>query len=141
VIATCVFGLLACGSDNSNIEGDFASSLSRSVETSQTSAGLTSTATADLFDVAFKDGGVTQAAQVAYIKAEAQAISAYSDLSGFAGFTLSNVKVTNCDASSVCTMTATLTNTDADTTTADITTKVKLGPDGKIRLLGDQLSA
>jgi hypothetical protein len=141
LLACALFALSACSSDETSPVGDFASSLQKSVETSQTSAGLMSTTTADLLDSAYKDSGVTQPAQIAYQKAQADAMTAYSDLSGFAGFKLSNVQVFGCDASNVCTMTATLTNADADTTTADITTKVKVGSDGKIRLFGDQLSA
>ena len=145
LIASCLFALSACGGSDSSSPttptSDFNSNLQTSVSTAATSAGLTSTTTTDLIDTAYKDSGNTKTSQIAYLQAEAAAITANTDLSGFAGFTVSNIQITNCDANNVCTMTATLTNTDADTTTADITTKVKQGTDGKYRLYGDQLSA
>jgi hypothetical protein len=146
LIASCLFALSACGGSSSGSSSttptsDFNSNLQTSVSTASTSSGLTSTTTTDLIDTAYKDSGNTKTAQVAYLQAEAAAITANTDLSGFVGYTVSNVQITNCDSNNVCTMTATLTNTDADTTTADITTKVKQGADGKYRLYGDQLSA
>jgi hypothetical protein len=143
LVASCLFALSACSDSTDPITptSEFTSNLQTSVSTASTSAGLTSTNTTDLIDTAYKDSGNTRTTQVAYLQAEAAAITANTDLSGFVGYTVSNIQITNCDSNNVCTMTATLTNTDADTTTADITTKVKQGTDGKYRLYGDQLSA
>jgi lipopolysaccharide export system protein LptA len=53
---------------------------------------------------------------------------------------LSEVSIDACDANNVCTLTGTLTNSDADTTSVTFTTQVKI-TDGKVRLYGDQLSS
>jgi hypothetical protein len=47
------------------------------------------------------------------------------------------VTISGCDAANVCTLTATLTNADADTTTVSFTTRVSFS-NNKFRLLGDQ---
>jgi hypothetical protein len=146
LVASLLAALSACGGSDNNSNpttptSDFNSNLQTSVATAATSAGLTSATTTDLIDAAYKDSGNTRTSQLAYLQAEATAITANTDLSGFVGYTVSNIQISNCESNNVCTMTATLTNTDADTTTADITTKVKQGTDGKYRLYGDQLSA
>ena len=102
--------------------------------------GLTSTAFVDNFDDAFLDAGYTKAQVRDNLAQEAAAMAISPDLSSFPMGQLSDVTITACDASGVCTLTATLTNSDADATAVTFTTQVKVS-NGKVRLYGDQKTA
>ena len=103
-------------------------------------SGLTSTAFVDNFDDAFLDAGYTKAQVRDNLAQEAAASAISPDLSSFPTGQLSDMAITNCDASGVCTLTATLTNSDADATAVTFTTQVKIS-NGKVRLYGDQKTA
>jgi hypothetical protein len=100
--------------------------------------GLTSTTFPDLFDDAFLDAGYTKPQVRANLAQEAAAQAISAELSSFAAVKLSAVSIGNCDARNICVLTATLTNTDADTTAATFTTQLKYDNAGKFRLYGDQ---
>jgi hypothetical protein len=100
-------------------------------------AGLTSAAVADLFDASYLDGGLSKADVMAALQSEAQASAISPDFPSFAQVTVSGITISNCIAATqVCTLSGTLTNNDADTTSVTFTTQVKLSD--KPRLFGDQ---
>jgi len=102
--------------------------------------GLTSTAFVDLFDDAFLDAGYDKTQVRNNLQQEAIALTTSPDLSAFPQVKLSGMTIGNCDAANVCTLTATATNTDADSTAVPFTTRVRL-QNGKFRLYGDQTAA
>jgi hypothetical protein len=67
-------------------------------------------------------------------------MAATPELMPFPLVNLSDVAISNCDTANVCTLTATATNSDVDTTAVTFTTKVKYS-NGKFRLFGDQQGA
>ena len=102
-----------------------------------TSGGLTNKAFLDLFDDGFLDAGYTKPQVADNLTQEAVAMSFSKELSSFAAVKLSAVSIKDCDAKNVCTLTATLTNSDADSTAVTFTTRL-IFSNGKFRLLGDQ---
>lgn len=115
----------------------FSSAYSGGLASLTSFAGLTSTALADVFDAAYLDSGSSKADVVAALQSEAQAVAVSPDFPSFAQLSLSNVSISNCDATTkICTLTATLTNSDVDTVSVPFTTQVKLSD--KVRLYGDQ---
>lgn len=103
--------------------------------------GLTNTAFLDNFDDAFLDAGYTKPQVRDALAQEAAALLLFStQLSSFPSVKLSAVTITGCNAANVCTLTATLTNTDVDTTSVTFTTQLSF-VGGKLRLLGDQKQA
>jgi hypothetical protein len=103
--------------------------------------GLTSTAFVDNFDDTFLDAGYAKAQVRDALAQEAAAMLLFSsELSSFPSVKLSAVSVGACDAANVCTLTGTLTNTDADATSVTFTTRLSF-VGGKLRLLGDQKQA
>jgi hypothetical protein len=139
--------LSACGGGNDGVAPEpspspaaissFATVYASALAGTASFAGLNSGVLADQFDGAFLDGGIAKADVMAAIQAEAQAAAVSPDFPGFAQVALSGVTVTNCDtATQVCTLTGTLTNSDADTTSVSFTTQVKMTD--KVRLYGDQ---
>lgn len=103
-------------------------------------AGLTDTSFLDLFDGAFLDAGYAKTDVTANLEQESAAMATAPDLSLYPMASLSAVSIDGCNANNVCTLTGTLTNSDADTTALTFTTQVKV-TDGKVRLYGDQLSS
>lgn len=100
--------------------------------------GLTDAVFLDNYDEAFLDGGYTKAKVRAALAQEAAALLLLSSqLSSFPAVKLSAVTINGCDAANVCTLTATLTNTDVDTTSVSFTSRLSFSG-GKFRLLGDQ---
>ena len=138
-----VVSLAACGGggpDNKAAVSATVSALNATLSNLSTEAGLASAATPASFDVGYMDAGYTRAMLIAALAANADALKTNPDLSLFPGGTLSNVVIAGCDMKNVCTMTATLTNSDADVTAVDFSTKVVFS-DGAYRLLGDQAAA
>jgi hypothetical protein len=103
-------------------------------------AGLTNASFLDLFDGTFLDAGYAKTDVAANLAQESAAMAIAPDLSLYPMASLSGVSIDACDANNVCTLTGTLTNSDADTTSVTFTTQVKIS-DGKVRLYGDQLSS
>ena len=102
-------------------------------------AGLNSKALPNLFDDKFLDGGLTKAEIVNSITANAAALGANPELSLFPMAAVTNAKLTGCDTKDICTLTGTLTNSDADITSVEFSTKV-LVMSGVAYLYGDQSS-
>jgi len=132
--------LAACGGGGSDKTGAAVSTFNATLSNLSTVAGFSSPAALASFDAGYVDAGYTRAMLVADLAAYADALKTDPDLSLFPGGTLSNVVIAGCDSKNVCTMTATLTNSDADVTAVDFSTKVVLS-DGAYRLLGDQAAA
>jgi hypothetical protein len=103
-------------------------------------AGLQSSAFLDLFASSFLDAGYTKAQLQANLAQDATALTVSPDISSFPAISLSDATVSNCNVNNICTLTATLNNKDADTTSATFTTQV-LYSNGKYLLLGDQKSS
>ncbi len=131
--------LAACGGGKDDTTPSIAatSKFSSGLSALTTAAGLTSAAVANLFDAAYLDAGVKKADVLAALGASAQALATNPELSLFPQVDIISGTVSNCDANSVCTFTATLANSDADITTVDFTAKVKL-VDGFYYFYGDQ---
>lgn len=103
--------------------------------------GLTNTAFLNNFDDAFLDAGYSKPQVRDALAQEAAALLLFStELSSFPSVKLSAVSITGCNAANVCTLTATLTNSDVDTTAVTFTTQLSY-VGGKFRLLGDQKQA
>jgi hypothetical protein len=132
--------LVACGGDSTNPQDDFVSKLNSAVAGLGTSAGLASSSVIGLFDTAFLDSGTSRVDVKAALDRNANALAASPDLSLFPLANISGVTVSNCDSSNICTLTGTLTNTDADTTEVAFTTKVK-NVNGAYYFFGDQLAS
>jgi hypothetical protein len=104
-------------------------------------AGLTNTAFLDNFDDTFLDAGYAKPQVRDALTQEAAALLLFSmELSSFPSVKLSAVTITGCNAANVCTLTATLTNSDVDTTAVTFTTQLSY-VGGKFRLLGNQKQA
>lgn len=135
--------LVACGGGSADLAAggqNMASYLNATLSNLSTWAGLSTPATLENFDVSYLDAGYTRAMLAMDLAANADALQTNPDLSLFPGGTLSNVVIAGCDLKDVCTMKATLTNSDADVTTVDFSTKVVLSK-GAFRLLGDQAAS
>lgn len=115
----------------------FATDYGSGLSALNTPAGLTNKAFLDLFDDAFLDAGYTKPQVADNLTQEAAAMALSKELSSFAAVKLSAVAISDCDAKNVCTLTATLTNSDADATSVSFTTRLNFS-NGKFRLLGDQ---
>lgn len=134
--------LAACGGSSSvPVNASItASALNAMLGNLSTAAGLSSRETLASFDASYADAGYTLAMLVADLAANAEALKTVPDFSLFPGGTLSNVVIDGCDIKNVCTMTATLTNSDADVTAVNFSTKVKFSGDSYL-LLGDQAAS
>ena len=153
-LASSLLGLLtACGggSDGDPVpvttaatdtvkQAAFAADLTGGLSALGTYGGLTSASFVDLFDDAFLDAGYTKSEVRGNLAQEATAVTIAPDLSSFPMAMLSAVSISDCSASGICTLTGTLTNSDADTTAVTFTTQVKY-VNGKFTLYGDQKSA
>jgi hypothetical protein len=130
----------ACGSSSSSTVDSTASLVTRFTEavTLLSSApGLKDAKIPALFDETYKEAGYTKANLTADLQAESTSLAANADASLFPITTLKDVTVSACDASSVCTLTGTLVNSDVDTTETVVTTKVKK-VNGEYFFVGDQ---
>jgi hypothetical protein len=133
--------LTACGGGDGITTTSAAAGFSANVNSAfaalATTAGLTSSAIADLFDASYLDAGLKKSDVLALLSADSQALAASPDLSLFPMAMVSNVTMTNCDSAGICMLNGTLTNTDADTTAVDFSTKVKF-INGMVYFYGDQ---
>lgn len=119
----------------------FATDFGSGLASLNTYGGLTNAAFLDNYDSAFLDAGYSKAQVQDALTQEAAALLLFStELSSFPAVKLSAVTINGCDANNVCTLTATLTNTDVDTTSVTFTTQLSF-TGGKFRLLGDQKQA
>ena len=133
-------GLAACGGGGDGLNvlagpNTYAAAISQM----NSAAGLTSAALQSSFAAGYLDAGMTQAQLLDALGKDAAAFST-AGYSGVPLAGLTDVAVSGCNASNVCTLTGTLTNGDADTTTVPFTTQVVL-ENGGYRLLGDQKSS
>lgn len=118
----------------------FGNDFARGLAALGTYEGLTSTAFIDLFDEAFLDAGYTKGQLRSNLAQDAVAMATAPELSGFPKGIVSAVTIADCDAASICSVTATFSNADADATAVTVTSRLKL-IDGKYRLFGDQSSS
>lgn len=142
--AGILLGLNGCGGGDSSptsIE-TFKSAYASSLAALNSPAVLAGASVQDLFDTKFLDSGFTRADIVAALNSEGSAIQNASDYSSIPQVTLVNATVSDCVSGPeyLCTLTGTLTNGDADTTSIPFTTKLRFA-DGKLRLYGDQLAS
>jgi hypothetical protein len=137
--------LSACGSDaappasTASIDS-FVANYNRSLASV---SNMGATTFADLIDDEFLDSGYTKAQMLANVKADAAALADTGNGipadQVFPLLTIKDASVSNCnDNTSVCTLTATYVNPDADATSATVTVPVRWGKDGQFRLYGDQ---
>jgi hypothetical protein len=149
-VFSTVLALSACGggSGGSSSSGfdslpalasTFASQFTSGLSSLNASAGLNSRAVPDLFDARYLDGGFTRADVSASLTANAQALGTSPDLSLFPTAGITNAVLTGCDTNGICTLNATLTNSDAETTTVNFSTRVAI-INGQVYLYGDQSS-
>ncbi len=130
----------ACGSSSSSAVDSTASLVTRftdAVTLLSSATGLKDAKIPALFDETYKEAGYTKANLTADLLAESTSLAANADASLFPITTLKDVTVSACDASSVCTLTGTLVNSDVDTTETVVTTKVKK-VNSEYFFLGDQ---
>lgn len=139
-----LFGLTGCGGGDSSPDSieTFKSAYASSLAGLSSPAVLSGASVQDLFDTKFLDSGFTRADIVAALNSEASATQNASDYSSIPQVTLVNATVSDCVSGPdyLCTLTGTLTNGDADTTSIPFTTKLRL-TEGKLRLYGDQLAS
>lgn len=138
VLASGLLLLSACGGshDSSPDTTSFVSRFNASMTALGAAGTIAASGTQDLFDEKYLDMGFKKADVVAVLSAVPQASAASPELSLFPMSQLTNATVTACDGD-VCTLNATLTNSDVDTTAVDFSTKVKV-IDGVVYLYGDQ---
>jgi hypothetical protein len=147
----CAVALSACGGGG-GVSGvtaaqkdSFKSAYTSGLDGTNTSTGLNSTELQDLFDKFYVDSGLNRSDVLSALNGEASALlaAATSAHSGVPKVTLSDVAVSNCvDAGSgafTCSLSATVTNTDVDTTATTLISSLRMA-DGKLRLLGDQIA-
>lgn len=141
-LAVFTSGLLvlsACGGGGNHNTPDTPSFLSRlnaSMSALGAASSIASSGVADLFEEKYLDMGSRKADVVAALSATSQAAAANPDLSLFPMAQVTNATLTACD-SDVCTLNATLSNSDVDTTAVDFSTQVKV-INGVVYLFGDQ---
>lgn len=146
LILSTVLTLSACGGNGASgtlnletVAADFSSKVSSVLAEISSMAGLNSKSLPNLFDEKFLDGGLTKAEIVNSLTANATALGTNPELSLFPMAAVTNAKLSGCDTKDICTLTGTLTNTDADTTTVDFSTKVLVNTSG-VYFYGDQSS-
>ncbi len=143
LVLSALLTLGACGGTSTVDLEAAATRLSTRVGTAfaalTTSDGLNFTAVPTLFATKYLDGGFSRADLVASLTANSTAVGTNPDLSLFPVAAVTNVRLTGCDSNDICTLTGTLTNSDADTTTVDFSTKVIVIAD-VVYFYGDQSS-
>ena len=150
-VLTCGLLLTACGKSGVvNVSdkqiGDFKAAYTAGVDGTAKPAVIGAAETQDLYDPAFLDSGFTKTDIVAALTGEATALpnAATTGHSGVPQVTLSDVVFSNCNNAGpgpiTCSLSASLTNSDADTTVTYLNSTLRLSPDGKLRLVGDNLS-
>jgi hypothetical protein len=140
VIAFITLSGFGTGSDSSAAAGD---SLVAKADSAQAApiavSGLASTAVADRVDAEHPDMSFTKSIVPDGSKANSVALGSNSELPLFPSTQVINPVISNCDSSKVCTLNATLINSDADTTSVDFSTKV-IFVAGVFYFYGDQSS-
>ncbi|MBC7471115.1 MAG: hypothetical protein H7322_17485 [Ramlibacter sp.] len=140
-MSALLLGVVGCGgSDGGADAAVLPTAYNSGLAALNTRAGLQSAAFVDLFDPNFLDAGYTKLQLVDNLAQDAASTAVSADLSMFPSASLANASVGNCASSGICTLTGTLTNTDADTTEVPFTAQVMLS-NGAYRLLGDQKSS
>lgn len=148
LVFSTALALSACGGsssgssnfDNVQVTANlFALQYTSGLSSLNTSAGLNSKVVSDLFDAKYLDGGFSKIDLSAVLAANAQALTATPELSLFPVTGVTNASVSGCDSNGICTLNATLTNSDVDTTSVNFSTKV-IVINGQIYLYGDQSS-
>jgi hypothetical protein len=141
IIFSAVLAISACGGSTFNVQEaatQFAASLTSGLAALTGASGLNSKALPDLFADKFLDGGYTKADVVNTLTANSKALETAPELSLFPLAAITNTTITGCD-NSICTLNGTLTNSDADTTSVDFSTKV-IVIGNAIYFYGDQSS-
>ena len=131
--------LAACGGGNGPDSVAGLTPYATAIAQSNTATGLNSGALQSSFASGYLDAGMTQAQLMDALGKDAAAFGS-TGYSGLPVASLTDVAISNCNASSVCTLTGTLTNADADATAVPFTTQVVL-ESGTYRVLGDQKSS
>ncbi len=139
IVASALVILSACGSSGDSEPDSLVSKFNALLISLNTSSGLTSASVNNVLDQNYLDMGATRADVLAALSANSQALGTNTELSLFPMAQVSNATLSNCDGNNICTLNATLTNADVDSTTVDFTTKVKL-VSGVAYLYGDQSS-
>jgi hypothetical protein len=144
LILSAALTVSACGGGEStlNIESavtEFSAKFTSYLANLTSSAGLNSNTLPNLFDERFLDGGFRKADLVNSLTANASALGTNQELSLFPTATVTNSTLSGCDNNNICTLTGTLTNSDADTTSVDFSTKV-IVVSGVVYFYGDQSS-
>jgi hypothetical protein len=137
--------LTACGGGSGSVSSPTVAELTDSLVSRYnsglsamgTSTALAAGAVADSFDTAYLDAGFKKTDLLASLTLNAQTLGTNPELSLFPTSSVSKGVVSNCDANNICTFSGTLTNSDADSTSIDFTTKVK-NVNGALYLYGDQ---
>jgi len=144
LILSAMLTLIACGGNNYLSLEDAATDLSTKIGTYlselTSSAGFNTKALPNLFAEKFLDGGFTKADLENSLTANSTALVTNPELSLFPIATVTNAKLSGCDSNNICTLNGTLTNSDADTTSVDFSTKVLVSVGGVIYFYGDQSS-
>jgi hypothetical protein len=139
LVLSAVLTLSACGGgstiDLQVAAAEFSTKFSSYLSALTSSAGLTSKALPDLFDEKYLDGGFTKVDLLNSLNANSTTLGTNPELSLFPMATVTNAKISCGDTG--CTLTGTITNSDADTTSVDFSTKVLVNTRG-VFLYGDQ---
>jgi hypothetical protein len=143
LILSAMLTLIACGGNNALSLEDAATDLSTKIGTYlselTSSAGFNTKALPNLFAEKYLDGGFTKADLENSLTANSTALGTNPELSLFPIATVTNAKLSGCDSNNICTLNGTLTNSDADTTSVDFSTKVLVSL-GVVYFYGDQSS-
>jgi hypothetical protein len=142
IVVSALITLSGCGGgsySNTVAADSFAAKVNAAYGALATLSGLTSTAVADLFDAKYLDMSLTKTIVLDALKANAVALGTTPELSLFPLAQITSPVISNCDANNVCTLNATLVNSDADTTSVDFSAKVII-VSGVVYFYGDQSS-
>jgi len=134
--------LAACGGGDGGQTSQelFASKMNSAFSRLGSWEGLSSASVIDLFDADYLDSGTFKSDVKAALDRNTAALTDAPELSLFPLANVSNVSVSDCDGNNNCTLSGTLTNTDADTTEVRFSTKVK-SVNGVYYFFGDQLAS
>lgn len=132
-------GLAACGGSDGPDAVAGATSYANAIAQMNSATGVTSPALQEALAAGYLDSGMTRAQVLDALGKDAAGFGS-ADYSGLPLTSLTDVAVTACSPSNVCTLTGTLTNSDADTTAVPFSTQIVL-ENGTYRVLGDQKSS
>jgi hypothetical protein len=132
-------GLAACGGSDGPDPVAGANGYASALAQMTSAAGVNSPALQSALATDYLDAGIARAQVLDALGKDATGFGS-ADFSGLPVAILTDVTVTACNASNVCTLTGTLANADADTTAVPFSTQIVLD-NGSYRLLGDQKSS